>query len=134
MFSNRKELKTTNGKTTTVVAPGFSSITGLKQIDSSHVAVVDGGNYCIYLVNREADSIIELAGTCGYRGFVDGTSAKFDHPWNIELDKRNPGHLLVTDLFNQALRSVDVTSGTVSTVIRTGFNNPAGLLGTRDVC
>ena len=115
MFANQNELKTTNGKTTTVVASGFRYLTGFKQIDSFRVAAVDNNNHCIYLVNRKADSNVVLAGTCRYRGFVDGASAKFYRPYSIEFDERNPGHLLITDSGNNALRSVDVTSGIVST-------------------
>ena len=79
------------------------------------------------MYDREDKSKRVIAGECGVSGYVDGVSARFTNPWGIEVDERNPGHLLVTDRYNDALRSVDVTSGTVSTVIRTGFNAPAGL-------
>ena len=127
LFSDHKKLKTTNGKTTTEVSAGFSAARGFKQLDSSHVAVADYLRNCIRLVNREDNSNNVLSGTCGTKGFVDGASAKFYGPWSMELDERNPGHLLVTDMENRALRSVDVTTGTVSTVIRTGFYQPSGL-------
>ena len=79
------------------------------------------------MYNREDKSKRVLAGECGVSGYVDGVSARFSFPWGVEVDERNPGHLLITDGFNHALRSVDVTSGTVSTVIRTGFYYPRGL-------
>ena len=127
LFADEIQLKTTNGKTTTVVAPGFSFITGFKQINSSHILVVDSSIHCVKMVNREDNSNTVFAGLCNAKGFVDGATAKFYFPYSIETDERNPGHLLITDLSNHALRSVDVTSGTVSTVIRTGFNFPRGL-------
>ena len=127
LFADKIQLKTTNGQTTTAVASGFSYITGFKQLNTSYVAVVDYYSHCIRMVNREDNSNKPFAGSCGTKGYVDGASAKFKNPYDIELDERHPGHLLVTDRFNRALRSVDVTSGTVSTVIRTGFNSPRGL-------
>ena len=127
LISDRTHLKTTNGKATTEVSARFGYLTGFKQLNSSHIAVVDFLSSCIRMVNREDNSNRVLVGTCGTTGFVDGATAKFYGPRSIELDERNPGHLLVTDVFNHALRSVDVASGTASTVIRTGFNNPRGL-------
>ena len=127
LFADYTNLQNMDKKTTSVVASGFRSVTGFKQLNSSHVAVVDYASHCIRIVNREDNSNIVRAGVCDIKGFVDGASAKFNGPWSIELDERNPGHLLITDLSNDALRSVDVTSGTVSTVIRTGFNYPTAL-------
>ena len=127
LFADKTELKTTNGQTTTVVASGFVYIAGFKQINSSHVVVTDCNNHCKEMVSREDNSNNVLAGTCGTNEFGDGTSAKFNCPWSIEPDNKNPGHLLITDHSNNALRSVDVTSGAVSTVIKTGFNFPRGL-------
>ena len=127
LFTDQDQLKTTKGKTTTVVSAGFGSITGFKQLNYTHVAVVDILRKCVRMVKREDNSNRVLAGTCGTKGLVDGASAKFHDPWSIELDERNPGHLLITEFSNNALRSVDVASGTVSTVTRTGFNSPRGL-------
>ena len=79
------------------------------------------------MYNREDKSKRVIAGECGVSGYVDGVSARFYYPWGVEVDERNPGHLLITDGSNNALRSVDVASGTVSTVIRTGFLLPTGL-------
>ena len=127
MFSDSTQLITTNGKQTSVVSSGYGKITGFKQLNSSHVVIVDTLRDCLKMFNRKDDSQALLAGTCGISGFEDGPSAKFFYPWSIEFDKRNPGHLLITDYYNNALRSVDVTSGTVSTVIITGLNHPKGL-------
>ena len=127
LFSHLYKLETTNGKQTSVVISGYRGIAGFKQLNSSHVVIVDHGDHCIIMLKREVNSHVTLAGTCGTSGFEDGPSAKFNRPWGIEFDERNPGHLLITDCYNDALRSVDVTSGIVSTVIRTGLNYPAGL-------
>ena len=127
LFIDKTKLQNIDKKKTTVVASGFSYVSGFKQLNSSHVAVVDRNSHCIKMVNREDNSNIVFAGICGTSEFEDGASAMFNYPSRIELDKRNLDHLLVTDFSNNALRSVDVTSGNVSTIIRTGFNYPTGL-------
>jgi len=53
---------------------------------------------------------------------------QLSYPYGVQIDIRNPGKLLVTDQFNHALRSVDIETGELSTVIDTGFNQPVGLL------
>ena len=126
LFSNSSQIQTTNGKRTSVVSSGYHHITGFKQLNSSHIVIVDHHDHCIIMLKREDNSHALLAGTCGASGFKDGQLAKFYYPYGVELDMRNPGHLLITDENNNALRSVDVTSGTVSTVIRTGFKSPTG--------
>ena len=131
LFADYKTLKSSNGKSTEAVVSSGSQITGFKQLNSSHVVFVEKEYHCIRVYSREKRSFSRLVGQRGtsskYYGFVDGASAKFYHPYGVESDERNPGHLLVTDQFNHALRSVDVASGIVSTVIRTGFSNPRGL-------
>ena len=127
LFTDFSKLKTTNGTQTSVISPRYRFITSFKQLNSSHVVIVDQNVHCIQVYNREDNIQGSLAGTCSTSGFEDGPSAKFHSPWGIEVDERNPGHLLITDRLNHALRLVDVTSSTVSTVIRTGFNNPKEL-------
>ena len=127
LYSDSTQLKTTDGVAISVVASGFKYVSGFKQLNSSHVIVVDSDNDCIKIVNRIDQSRAVLAGTCGASGFIDGTSARFFNPYQVELDERNVGYLLVTDRLNNALRTIEIASGMVGTVIRTGFNNPAGL-------
>ena len=127
LFTDKTYLQNMDNQTTAVVVSGFGYARSFRQLNSSHVAVVDRSRHCIKMVNREDNSSIALAGICGTSGFVDGASAKFYLPCSIEVDERNPGHLLITEDYNDALRSVDLSSGNVSTVIRTGFNYPRGL-------
>jgi len=46
----------------------------------------------------------------------------------MKVDIRNPGKLLVTDEFNNALRSVDLETGELSTVTKSNLKNLRGLL------
>ena len=127
LFSDSSQLKKFNGTQTSPLSSSYGEITGFKQLNSTHVVIVAYSYHCIKMINQEDRSNVTLAGTYGASGFEDGSPAKFKGPWGIEVDERNPGHLLVTDYGNNALRSVDVTSATVSTVIKTGFNYPRGL-------
>ena len=127
LFTNSTQLQTTNGEQTSVVSSGYRSITGFKQLNSSHVVIVDYSESCLRIFNRLDESQVILAGTCGTPGSKDGPSAKLFFPHSVEFDKRNPGQLLFTEFGSGSLRSVDLTSGTVSTVISAGFNFPRGL-------
>ena len=129
LFSGMKNLYTTDTKTITVVASGFDYILSFKQVNSIHVAVVDINEKRITMVNRKDNSsrvIVDGKQRCDVRWMHDSDVKSYD-PNHVELDERNPGHLIFTDKSNNALRSVDLTSGTVSTVIKTGFNHPRGL-------
>jgi len=126
MFSY-KYLNTTDGTTPTTLATIQSSyITGFKQVNRTHVAVAAHSQHCIKMLNRVDNSIRTLAGTCGSRGYVEGGvgTGRLYYPYGIEIDVRNPDRLLVTDYFNHALRSVDLHTGELSTVINSGFNYP----------
>ena len=124
LFSKETEL-VTGYDTQTIVAAGY--VKGFKQLNSSHVVIVDNQHHCIRLLNRETKSNRVIAGKCGFSGSRDGTSSLFDGPWGIEVNEKQSGQLLITEHDNHALRSVDIASGTVGTVIRTGFNRPKGL-------
>ena len=124
LYEDNRQLKTTDGTKTSVVASGFQFPNDFRQLNATHVVVVDLHLDCLKIVNRKNKSNKVLAGECGVDGFVDGASARFYYPAAIELDKRNPGHLLVADRNNGALRTVDVASGVVSTVRASGFRFP----------
>jgi len=126
MFSY-KYLNTTDGTTPTTLATIQSSyITGFKQVNRTHVAVAAHSQHCIKMLNRVDNNLRTLAGTCGRRGYVEGGvgTGRLYYPYGIEIDVRNPDRLLVTDYFNHALRSVDLHTGELSTVIKSGFKFP----------
>jgi len=127
MFSTWEYLETTNGTTPTTLANILSSyITGFKQVNKTHVAVADYSQDCIKMLNRVDNSVRTLAGTCGRWGYVEGGvgTGRLNGPFSVEIDVRNPDRLLVTDRYNHALRSIDLHTGELSTVINSGFNHP----------
>jgi len=131
MFRTWEYLKTTDGTTPTTLATiQSSSITGFKQVNKTHVAVAAYSQHCIKMLNRVDNSLRTLAGTCGSEGYVEGGvgTGRLRYPFSIEIDVRNPDRLLITDNQNHALRSVDLHTGELSTIINSGFRYPSYLV------
>ena len=63
---------------------------------------------------------------CATYGNVNGRSGRFNYPWGVVLDSRDLTKLFVTDYYNNALRSVLVNTGEISTVI-SDLNYSSGL-------
>jgi len=122
-------LQTTNGSLTTNLVT-LAVVSGFTQINQTSLAFADSGTNCIKLLNRIENSIKTFAGTCGSFGNADGEVGvgKMYYPYGIEADIRNSDRLLITDILTSALRSVDMKTGDLSTVIRSGFRNPRGIV------
>jgi len=121
-------LLTNDGQTiSTLVA---FRITGFAQLNLTHVALADFDSHCIKLLTREDSNIKVMAGSCGTHGYKEGRIGvgQLHYPYEVQIDVRHPGKLLVTDHYNHVIRSVDMKTGELSTVINTGFNYPTGLL------
>jgi len=80
-------------------------------------------------MNRETNSYSTLGGMCSRSGYEEGRAnvGRFNCPHSVEIDMRGHGRLLVTDVFNNALRSVDIATGEIGTVANSGFDSPRGL-------
>jgi len=102
---------------------------GFTQLNRTHLVIVDSDDCCIRMLNREHRDLRTIAGTCDSRGYADGIVGvgKLLRPSDIVQDIRNPGFMLITDAGNNALRSVNLETGELSTVIDTGFNEPHGM-------
>jgi len=128
LLSTSSGLKTTDGQTTSTLVSFLA--TGFIQLNTTHVVLVDHISHCIKLLNREDNNIRVMAGSCGTSGNKEGGVGvgQLFNPGEVQIDIRNPEKLIVIDELNQALRSVDMKTGELSTVINTGFNQPLGLL------
>lgn len=93
-----------------------SSIFGLAVI-GNNLFIADSGNQLIRKVDLTTLTVTTLTGVVGSAGFVDGASgtAKFNYLSSITSDGSNT--LFVSDYYNNAVRSIDATTGTVSTVV-----------------
>jgi len=133
LLSTAVGLKTTDGQTTSALTHNFT--TSFTQINSTHVVILEPENHCLKILNRETLYDIQtLAGICGTFGYAEGKLGigQFSRPWAVRADSRNPGMLVVTDSKNNALRSVNLKTGELSTITRTGFDHPRGMLITDD--
>lgn len=133
LFSDGNALKTSDGVTTSTIignatisgyinAVGaearFQYITGFIQLDARRVIVVDNGNNCVRLVDRVTRTAEPLVGQCSRYGYVDGVGdqALFAGPWSIVQDQSDHNVVIVTDRYNNALRSIDLRDNSVSTL------------------
>jgi len=126
LLSTDSGLLTTDGQTTSTLVS--FTVTGFTQLNTTHVVLVDRGSHCIKLLIRENNNIKVMAGSCGTRGYREGGVGvgQLYNPWGVQIDVRNPEKLLVTDESSHALRSVDIKTGELSTVINAGFSDPLG--------
>ncbi len=91
--------------------------------DNGKLFVADTYNSKIKVLTPATKAIKTLVGLGGTGGFRDGSAAEaqFDEPGGLAY---NAGKLYVADTNNNAIRVVDVATGTVNTVI---FPNPEAL-------
>jgi len=111
----------TNG---TGAAARFNDPFGLATDGAGNLFVADGGNYTIREVVIATGEVTTLAGSQGALGATDGTgaAARFDAPNGLATD--GAGNLFVADLLNNAIRSVVIATGAVTTLA--GFPGAPG--------
>lgn len=137
LYSDRTEIKTTNFITTNSLLTGAGLITGFAQINRTHLAFADYTQHCVRIFDRSSipgGGLRVLSGQCGSYGFVDGDTgdAKFNFPHSI-IKSSEAGKLLVTDWNNNALRSMDLATGDVSTIVRSGLHLPRSMTWYGDI-
>jgi len=127
LIGGSRGLETTDGQTTTRILIIF--VSSFTQLNRTHVVVVHRFEHCLKILNRENGNFQTLAGTCGYSGYTEKGVPSGQHfkPFGVQLDIRNPGKLIVTDTYNHALVSVDVQSGQLHTITKSGFKEPSSL-------
>ena len=94
---------------------------------SGNVFIADRLNACVRFVQAGSGKIFTMAGTgkAGYSG--DGgiaTMAQLKEPNGLALD--NAGHLLIADVADNRIRSVNLSSGTITTLAGTGEQSDDG--------
>lgn len=88
--------------------------------------VADSGNNRIRKLDLDTNIVTNVAGDPGgTSGYADGigSDARFDFPVDIELGP--DGLLYVADRYNNVIRTVDVDSGAVATVVGNGLPCPS---------
>lgn len=99
--------------------------------DGLYIYIADTFNHTIRRLDPGTGEVITLAGGPRAAGFRDGSSAdaRFYYPYGLVV---KGGALFVTDLWNEAIRLVDLSSGAVYTIAGTppepGFDDgPIGV-------
>lgn len=131
LFADGSSLKTTDGNSVHPIVgvpkeagyvegmgsfAKFSYLSGIYQLNRTHVIVADIRNHCLRLVYRETNHTTPFLGTCGVNGSRDGLDPLFSSPWGITLLSEDPPVVIVTDRDNGALRAVNLLYKNVSTL------------------
>lgn len=133
IYTDLHSLKTTDFKTSLIIAGStsekgyiegrgtkarFAYVEGFIQITETRLVVADRHNNCLRHIDRVTGQSSQFSGQCQSEGFSDGRLGQFDCPSAVIRDKRDKRQLLVADQNNQAVRTIDAESGTVSTFIQ----------------
>jgi len=118
----------TSGTTdATGTAATFTTPNGIVvSTDKTTLYVTDASSNTIRRIQLSTGAVTTLAGSAGVSGSTDaiGTAATFNTPHDIATDGAS---LYVTDVLNNTIRKIDISSGTVSTLA-----GKAGVAGTAD--
>ena len=135
LFSHKLQLKTTTGQSTETVynfeqlnfttspkkckIPN-ATITGMLQMkNGAEILLSLYCDHCIYSYNRLANETKPFAGKCSEAGFAEGTNeARLNNPAMISFGLKGSSYILFLDESNNALREIQVSSGKVSTVVK----------------
>lgn len=109
LFSNQYALRKTNGRRVEIIAGDirngyqeaekrgdearFHNITGFAQLNTSQIVVVDYGNHCLRMINRETGTTFPFFGNCSR---ISSTGDVYFHkPYSVLFDNSSDS-LLVT--------------------------------------
>ena len=131
-YTAEHALMTGNGTTTHVIAGNsaqigykegvgadarFNRVLSFAQISEKLVIVADLRNHCLRLIDRTTNNTSEFTGQCESRGYENGRPGLFAGPWSVVIDKRDKYQLFIVDRYNKAVRTVNVISRVVQTLV-----------------
>ncbi|MGH9415674.1 MAG: hypothetical protein ACRD01_03520 [Terriglobales bacterium] len=139
-----RKIDLATGQVSTVAGPHLGSSDGLGPEASFYkpgglawdqanniLYIADTGNAEIRKLDLATDIVSTIAGSHAQAAYVNGTfaAARFNHPYGI-LVSPDGTKLYVADTGNDAIRLIDLSAGTVSTLA--GGDAPNGGLGSAD--
>ena len=91
--------------------------------DAGRLYVADTNHHRVVVADLETGEVVDVFGS-GTRGLRDGvgTAARFDQPQGMALGA--DGELFVADVGNHSIRSIDLATGAVATLVGTGEQAP----------
>jgi hypothetical protein len=102
------------------IHPGKLRYPGKVDVEGNRIAIADSGNNRVIIARLSDDSkraTIETVAGTEKPGFEDGGNGSFNSPQGVCFSDQT---LLVADAENHAVRSVDLSTGVISTVAGTG--------------
>ena len=136
IYTDHHSLKTTHGVTAAIIAghptengykdadrenSRFTMITGFIGITAKILIAVDRHNHCLRRIHRATGLTTTFSGVCTSPGYRDGKQGKFHNPISIFRDNQSRNQLLVTDVYNKAIRTVSVSDGSVGTLMKSNI-------------
>ena len=125
---------------TMVKSHSFYMLRGVAVDSAGLIYVADTFRHCVKRINPTSSVVTTMGGSCGTKGFKNGTgsAALFNMPTGIDVDTK--GNIFVADAGNHAIRKIAAGTGATSTLTGTGqsgyvngslsqakFYNPCGL-------
>ena len=132
IYTERNALSTSDGLNARVIAGNvnengyregkgtdarFYGVAGFTQISTTCVVIADYANDCLRLVNRMSGATSVLAGQCQSEGYQDGARGQLHRPYSVVRNRIDNNQLLVADVFNKAVRIVNIRSGVLGTFV-----------------
>jgi hypothetical protein len=88
--------------------------------DDDNLYVADTKNHIIRKIDWSANTVTIVAGTPGVPGYANGAAKSAKLNWPLDLEWGPDGRLYVADELNHAVRAIDLSTGTVTTVAGNG--------------
>jgi len=103
----------------------FNHPSGLAALGPDYLVVADGFNHRIRGLRLSSRAVETLAGT-GRPGFLDGpaASAQLNFPAAVAAVPGSASVVVVADMYNRAVRSLDLAAGTLATLSATAALEP----------
>jgi streptogramin lyase len=127
-------LTSTNGSGLVAETGGaatFDAAAGIALDAFGNLYVADSGNHAIRYIDLSSGIVKTVAGSLGVSGLTDGvgTVARFYGPAGVTVDV-NDGLVYVSDTLNNAIRRIDPSTRTVTTLAGNGGNSGIDGIGT----
>ena len=134
IYTDRHSLVTSDGQTSEIVAGNrvssgyregqytdarFDDIKGFIQLSSRFIVAVDYSNHCLKMIKRKQGQarVDSFSGACKKSGFKNGKNGTMNRPQAIIRDSVRPNQLLLLDTWNDAIRTVAVSDGSLGTFV-----------------